>query len=153
VTVRLEPCVTAQPRLVDAGAKAVGGFSKPWLISMIITPGASAVPRGQKEFPLFADEARLSQVDPINHEKEPTPDAQGLIIFPALIPGANYRIIDRTTFQNPDGPQVRKDFTVKPGETLDLGDILIEKLQSGDEMRHDEVKNRFALGPLQAVKR
>ncbi len=25
------------------------------------------------------------------------------------------------------GPKVRKEFKVKPGETLDLGDILIEK--------------------------
>jgi hypothetical protein len=44
-----------------------------------------------------------------------------------LIPGATYRIIDRTPFRGPDGPQFRKDFTVKPGEILDLGDILIEK--------------------------
>jgi hypothetical protein len=35
-----------------------------------------------------------------------------------------YRLSDRS------GPgKVRKEFTVKPGETLDLGDILIEKPQ------------------------
>ena len=38
-----------------------------------------------------------------------------------------YRVIDRTTFRDPAGPQLRKDFTVKPGETFDLGDIVIEK--------------------------
>ena len=48
-------------------------------------------------------------------------------MFPALIPGATYRIVDQTTARNPNGPQLRKEFTVKPGETLDLGDILIEK--------------------------
>ena len=48
-------------------------------------------------------------------------------LFPVLIPGATYRIIDRTTTRDPGGPQLRKEFTVKPGETLDLGDIRIEK--------------------------
>ena len=54
----------------------------------------------------------------------PVSDAEGRIAFPALIPGATYRVIDR-----PRGgpPTFRKDFTVKPGETVDLGDILIEK--------------------------
>ena len=50
-------------------------------------------------------------------------------MLPALIPGSTYRIIDQTTARTPDGPQLRKEFTVKPGETLDLGDILIEKPQ------------------------
>ncbi len=48
-------------------------------------------------------------------------------IFPALIPGATYRIHDETTINDEGGAQLRKEFTVKPGETLDLGDILIEK--------------------------
>ena len=55
-------------------------------------------------------------------------DAQGRISFPALIPGATYRISDYSTIN--DGKRtirLRKEFTVKPGETLDLGDILIEK--------------------------
>ena len=65
---------------------------------------------------LLADEARLREVDPINYEHDPVADADGRITFPALIPGAMYRVIDRTTFRDPAGPQLRKDFTVKPGE-------------------------------------
>jgi hypothetical protein len=45
------------------------------------------------------------------------------VTIPALIPGATYRLaIPGTT-----GTQRHKDFTVKPGETIDLGDILIER--------------------------
>jgi hypothetical protein len=45
--------------------------------------------------------------------------------MPNLIPGAPYRLIDRSVPQK--GEQIRKEFTLKPGETLDLGDVLIEK--------------------------
>ena len=99
----------------------------PWLISMIVTPGSFANRKTLKSGLQLADEARLIAVDPINYEHNPVSDAQGGITFPALIPGATYRIIDRTPFRGPDGPQQRKDFTVKSGENLDLGDILIEK--------------------------
>jgi hypothetical protein len=44
-----------------------------------------------------------------------------------LIPGARYRFIDRTTSMTPRGPQIRKEFAVKPGETLELGEIVIDK--------------------------
>ena len=48
--------------------------------------------------------------------------------MPSLIPGALYRISDFSTVNDQDkGPQIRKEFTVKAGETLDLGDILVEK--------------------------
>jgi hypothetical protein len=50
-------------------------------------------------------------------------------VFPALIPGATYRISVRTRTGQVGKPPFRKDFTVKSGETLDLGDILIEKPQ------------------------
>jgi hypothetical protein len=56
--------------------------------------------------------------------------ADGRIVFPALIPGATYRILDRTTARTQNRPQLRNEFTVKPGETLDLGDILIERPSS-----------------------
>ena len=57
-------------------------------------------------------------------------DADGRISLPDLIPGASYRISDFSTRNvGGKGVQVRKDFSVEPGETLDLGDILIEKPQ------------------------
>ncbi len=65
-------------------------------------------------------------IDPINYPDDPKSDAQGRIVLSALIPGVLYFIIDRTTGRTPEGPRMRKQFTVKPGETLDLGDILIE---------------------------
>jgi len=42
--------------------------------------------------------------------------------------GGDGKIIDFSTVNDANkGIQLRKDFTVKPGETVDLGDILIEK--------------------------
>jgi len=35
-----------------------------------------------------------------------------------------------STARDPAGPQVRKEFTARPGETLDLGEIRIEKPQT-----------------------
>jgi len=80
-----------------------------------------------------ADAAFMANVDPKHYSsgpRGPVTDAEGRITLPALIPGALYRISDFSTGNDADkGVQVRKDFTVKPGETVDLGDILIEKPQ------------------------
>jgi hypothetical protein len=97
---------------------------------MVVTPGESFALKARKEGTLLADEAALIVIAPINYQKDPASDAQGRIVLPALIPGATYRIVDRTTARTPNGPQLRREFTVKPGETLDLGDILIEKPQA-----------------------
>ncbi len=76
---------------------------------------------------LAADAAYMPNVDRIHYWKRPVTDAEGRITLPDLIPGALYRISDYSTVNDRDkGVQVRKDFTVQPGETLDLGDILIE---------------------------
>ena len=124
MVVRLTPCGTATMRLVDPHAKPVTALrGGPWLVSMVVSPGAVRMNTGE----LVADESDLTRIDPINYQKFPAPDADGVIKFPALIPGASYRVIDRTTIRDAIGPQVRKEFTVKPGQTIDLGEILIEK--------------------------
>ena len=130
IVVKLEPCATATARLVGPDGKPLGGFTPRALISMVVTPGEFSVIKARKDGTTLADEDSLTSIDPINYPKDPASDAQGRIVFPALIPGATYRIIDRTTIRTPNGPQLRKEFTVKPGETLDLGDILIEKPQA-----------------------
>ncbi len=89
---------------------------------MVVAPGATQIRAAET----LADESDLPKVDPVNYAKFPSPDAQGIIKFPALIPGASYRVIDRTTLREPSGPQVRKEFTVKAGQTIDLGDIRIQ---------------------------
>ena len=94
---------------------------------MVVTPGEFSNIKARKDGTSLADEDSLTIIDAINYKKDPASDAQGRIVFPALIPGATYRIVDRTTIRTPSGPHLRKEFDVKPGETLDLGDILIEK--------------------------
>ena len=126
VTVRLEPCGTARARLVGPDGKPLGNFSQSWLISMVVTPDTVPGPNNRGESLLMADQDFLTRIDTINYRQDPATDAQGRIVFPALIPGATYRIVNRGP-RSEGGPRIFKDFTVKPGETLDLGDILIEK--------------------------
>jgi RNA polymerase sigma factor (sigma-70 family) len=127
LVVKLEPCATATARLVGLDGKPLAGFQSPTLISMVVTPGEFSRLKAQKEGITPADEDTLTHIDPINYATPPAADALGRIVLPALIPGATYRIGDQTTARTPNGPQLRKEFTPKRGETLDLGDILIEK--------------------------
>jgi hypothetical protein len=94
---------------------------------MVVTPGPPDNRGPENAGRLTAHRAVLSRIDPINYRSGPESDTGGRIVFPALIPGASYGVIDLTANRDLAGLQIRKDFTVKPGETLDLGDIVIEK--------------------------
>jgi hypothetical protein len=126
IVVKLEPCATAMARLVGPGGNPLAGLQQPALISMIVTPGEFSRVKARKDGTTLADQDTLTRVDPINYPNTPAVDAQGRVMFPVLIPGATYRIIDGTTVRDP-AARLRKEFTAKPGETPDLGDILIEK--------------------------
>ena len=131
---RLEPCGSANARLVDAQGKPLAGYGNRaiLLIRLVITPGPEHLSRDPEDKKQLAGEAdMLMRIDPINYFKLPISDAHGRISFPALIPGATYRISDFSTLDNGNGPiHLRREFTVKPGETLELGDIVIEKPQA-----------------------
>jgi hypothetical protein len=127
ITVRLEPCGLAMARLVDSKGQPLAGHRDPFLISMIVTPGLDAYSRAaaDQDRP-WSDGDYLSRIDPERYA-DLVSDSQGRITFPALIPGASYRVVDMTTRDNPQGRQVRKEFVAAAGEAVELGDILIEK--------------------------
>jgi protocatechuate 3,4-dioxygenase beta subunit len=126
-TVRLQPCGTAKARLIDSKGQPVANYRDPYLITMVLTPGADPASRDPADANrISAEAAPLTRVDSINYEKDPTSDTQGQVVFPALIPGASYRVSPSIRANRMSQPPA-KTFTVKPGETLDLGDVVIEK--------------------------
>jgi hypothetical protein len=128
VNVRLERCGAAVVRFVDSGGKPVTGRLPNGTVEMVVTPGPPYSRANNPAGLAAADGADLGQVDTVNYQVALESDTQGRLTLPALIPGANYRIIDWPAIGGAQtSPQVRKEFTVKPGETLEIGDILIEK--------------------------
>ncbi len=128
ITVRLEPCGSAQARIVEPDGKPITKPVRDLTITMVVTPGPARnnYPSDKATGELSADEGRLTELDPINYQAEMVPDGEGRIMFPVLIPGATYRFTDYTMYvRGQTGPEIRKEFTVKPGEKLDLGDIRI----------------------------
>jgi hypothetical protein len=121
LTVRLEPCGTAAARLLDGQGHPISNYCDQGIIWMNMTPRQSLPPQGAGATPLVGSGDSLFTIDPINYPKVPQTDVQGRITFPALIPGATYKIADET--------KVRVKFAVKPGETRDLGDIPFEKAE------------------------
>jgi beta-lactamase regulating signal transducer with metallopeptidase domain/protocatechuate 3,4-dioxygenase beta subunit len=120
LVVRLNPCGTAMARFVDPDGKPLVKYEPNFQI--VVTPGPfKDDKRGEKE--LAADEDFVCNFDRLNYwDPRCVTDAQGRCTFPSLIPGATYRIL----LYRDSGDWGEKDFTVKPGETLDLGDIVVK---------------------------
>jgi len=131
VTVRLEPCGTARARLITPDGTPLARYPASGLLSMIVTPGPpSRRPSRRNEptgGPLFADESTVARLDPVNYGADFQSDAQGRLTFPALVPGALHRIVDRTPTVGGRELEVHKEFTVQPGEILELGDVVIAR--------------------------
>jgi protocatechuate 3,4-dioxygenase beta subunit len=118
VTVRLAPCGRAAARYVNQhGKPAAKAVVAP---ELVLTPGRSvwdADPTRKKE--LIADQVSLLTLDQHNYGGKVRTDAEGRVTFPALIPGATYRV---THFEKPN--MTEREFTVAPGKTTDLGEVV-----------------------------
>jgi RNA polymerase sigma factor (sigma-70 family) len=127
IVVKLAPCGTATARLVGPDGKPLAHFTPLFAVMMVITPGEFSPIKARKESRFMPVAGVPEAIDPVNYPVHPASDGDGRIVFPALIPGTTYHVVDRSTSGARPGMQLRKEFTVKAGETLDLGDILIEK--------------------------
>src|SRR5262249_13345726 len=122
LTIRLEQCGKATARLADnnkkplANIRAGAGF-----LNIVVTPGECHF--SLKSNTIAADEESVINIDRHNYWDLPGSDVSGRITLPALIPGATYRLLgyEKNHFV------VRKDFTVEPGETLELGDVVVRE--------------------------
>ena len=133
IRVRLEPCGAARARLVDPGGKPIPRSREGYgshMTEMVVTPGPHQLSQDRADQGrLAADQDSVARFDRVHYPKGLVSDDQGELLLPSLIPGATYRIYDSTMGQEA-GPRLRKEFTVKPGEKRDLGDILIENPRS-----------------------
>jgi beta-lactamase regulating signal transducer with metallopeptidase domain/protocatechuate 3,4-dioxygenase beta subunit len=121
MTVRLARCGKAVARFVDGAGKPLEGFRPSF--DLVLVPG---VPRYSVEAwqkgNLAADSAAVMNVYQQRYNWDRTvTDAKGRITLPALVPGLTYRLWGL------DSGRVFRDFTVKEGQSLDLGDITVKK--------------------------
>jgi protocatechuate 3,4-dioxygenase beta subunit len=129
VVIRLQPCGQARARFVGPDGKPRAKHQAQHDFEFVAKSGPPRFSRDpQDRAQLSADTAFVANIDQKHYGNGIRTDAEGRIVFATLIPGATYRIIDSSTMNDANkGIRLRKDFTVNPGEILELGDILIEK--------------------------
>src|SRR5262249_31286687 len=109
VTVRLAPCGRATVRFVDREGKPRPRLAP--IFYVVARPGEKGV---------YPDSDFAANVDPAHYFDSKPADAQGRLTYPVLIPGATYSILGyRSLFPV-------KTFTARAGETLDLGDVVVQ---------------------------
>jgi protocatechuate 3,4-dioxygenase beta subunit len=121
--VELQHCGIARARLVDRAGKPVTGYRGSSLLAMVVTPGPYPRFRRPDDSRMSANVSTINGIDPVHYTDGPMSDALGHITFPALIPGATYR----RTPRNMQEASSNTEFTVRSGETVNLGDIVIEE--------------------------
>jgi RNA polymerase sigma factor (sigma-70 family) len=122
VTVKLAPCGKATARYLDGKGRPQESYAP--APDIVITPGvagdfAAVVKKGE----LLADTASLTNIDRYNYWDRLKTDAKGRVTFPALIPGATYRL----QRWEKDHWLPHKEFTAEAGKTIDLGDVVIDR--------------------------
>ena len=128
-TIVLKPCGQANVTFADDKGQPLSDLY--YSLEMLVTPGVDMFSFASAEQDkLIADATLVMSFDRINYPSRPQIDEQGHTTFLALIPGATYRL----GCQGAKG-RTNKEFTVKPGETLELGEIVVDELtQPGDKV-------------------
>jgi RNA polymerase sigma factor (sigma-70 family) len=123
VTVRLAPCGEATTRLLDGDGKPMTNYSL-WL-ELVVTPGPSQydLKKLYEKGELAADAQYVGNIDHVNYRDGPFTDSEGRITFPALIPGATYRIVEVGDRDD----MIKCEFKAESGKTIKLADVVRKK--------------------------
>src|SRR5262249_23488713 len=107
---------------VDAEGQPVAGVEP--MVQIVVTPGELNLVRlNQNNGTLTADADYIINIDRVNHTMRDKSDREGRLTVPALIPGATYRVV---VMRN-KAWSLGKELVAKSGETIDLGDITVER--------------------------
>ena len=118
--IQLLPCGAAKFRFVNDDNEPLADY-EPWL-HLMITPGAPATHHIEADQPLWSDTIIWQNV--ARPAKVPKADAEGRVEVTDLIPGATYSV----GYVNKDGRwDDGYEFTVRSGETVDVGEVVIPK--------------------------
>ncbi len=134
LVVHLQPCGRAVARFVTPEGKPKAKYDP--LLLILASPGPSFTNDTIKKKAIPADQDFVSNFDREHYWDKPHTDDKGRCTFPALIPGATYRL----PVSNEIGQfMMEKDFTVKSGETLQLPDIAVpDKSDTADDKSAQE---------------
>jgi hypothetical protein len=123
VTVKLAPCGQATTRLLDGDGKPMVGY--PLWFELVVTPGVSQYDfkKTYEKGELAADAEYIVNIDHLNYRNSPVTDKEGRITFPALIPGATYRIVEVGDRDD----MVKGEFKAESGKTVKLPDVVRKK--------------------------
>jgi beta-lactamase regulating signal transducer with metallopeptidase domain/protocatechuate 3,4-dioxygenase beta subunit len=117
-TIVLHPCVDAKARFLDTDGAPKAAIRPNF--HLVVKPGGFRYNNlAQRMGELAADENFVANIDRVNYNDGPKTDDDGRVVFPALIPGATYRLLGARK----GNLTMERDFVVPAGETLDLGDI------------------------------
>jgi hypothetical protein len=144
ITVRLQPCGSARARFTDAQGKPLAGYRPSlWALLPPTEPFSNIAELNwafgndrQAGDAVWRGHARLKHYD-----SGPVTDADGVVHFSGLIPGAMHRLVlaDPVADQRANQPPVPpvelneklkgavKDFLIEPGKSADLGDITVKQ--------------------------
>jgi hypothetical protein len=114
----LAPCGKVRMRIVDDKGKPIPGFMP--FVFIVVTPGAPMTHHFEPNQPLWLDSMNWWGV--IGGQPQKT-GADGRVTFGGMIPGATYQV----SYPGGIGWTSGHEFHIRPGETTDIGDIVLPK--------------------------
>lgn len=117
-TIQLERCGKVRMRIVDGKGKPVPGFLP--FVFVVVTPGAPATHHIEPNQPLWLDS--MNWWGTLKNQT-PKTDADGRVTIGGMIPGATYQV----SYPGGSGWTSGHEFHIRPGETTDIGDIVLPK--------------------------